>query len=81
MIQATVAIYPLGQETNPGVDRAIAVIEASGLEHAVRPMQTELLGPTEQVFATLQAVFEAAAEGGATVMTVTLSNACPLPGA
>lgn len=79
MIQATVAIYPLGQEVNPGVDRAIAAIRESGLQHEVRPMQTEIMGPAEQVFATLRAAFEAAAKGGATVMTVTVSNACPVP--
>ncbi|MCK9518465.1 MAG: thiamine-binding protein [Dehalococcoidia bacterium] len=81
MIQANVAIYPLQQDTNAAIERAIAVIEASGLQCEVRSMQTELLGPQDEVFATLRAAFAAAAEVGPTVMNATISNACPLPGA
>lgn len=79
MIQATVAIYPLRQASDTAIDRAIAALQASGLRCEVRPMQTEVLGPADEVFAALRAAFEAAAAVGAAVMTVSVSNACPLP--
>jgi uncharacterized protein YqgV (UPF0045/DUF77 family) len=78
-IQATVAVYPLGQETNRGIDRALDVLSASGLQCEVRSMQTEILGPEGEVFAALQSAFHAAAGTGGTVMTITVSTACPLP--
>lgn len=43
----------------------------------VRSMQTEIAGHSTAVFQALQKAYEAAAELGSTVMTVTLSNACP----
>ena len=77
-IQATVAVYPLQQEGWEGVDRAITALQIPGVEVEMRNMQSELLGETEAVFAALRAAFEAAAALGPTVMTVTLSNACPV---
>lgn len=79
MIQATAAIYPLQQDSQTGVERAIAALQASGLQCEVRSMQTELVGPADEVFVALRNAFEAAAAVGATVMTVTVSNACPVP--
>lgn len=78
-VQANVAVYPLGQETNVAIERAIAALHASGVQCETRSMHTEVIGGTEEVFAAVQAAFEAAAEAGGTVMTVTVSNACPLP--
>jgi hypothetical protein len=40
-------------------------------------MHTEITGSEEAVFQALQEAYKAAAELGPTVMTVTLSNACP----
>ncbi len=77
-VQATVAVYPLQQEGWEGVDRAIAALQVHGVEIEMRAMQSELLGETDAVFAALRAAFEAAAALGPTVMTVTLSNACPV---
>ena len=77
-IQATVAVYPLQQDGWEGVDRAIAALQVPGVEVEMRAMQSELLGGTDAVFAALRTAFEAAAALGPTVMTVTLSNACPV---
>lgn len=77
-IQATVAVYPLQQEGWEGVDRAIEALRVPGVEVELCAMQSELLGDPDAVFTALRAAFEAAAALGPTVMTVTLSNACPI---
>jgi hypothetical protein len=40
-------------------------------------MQTELVGDETDVFAAIRAAYDAASPLGATVMAVTISNACP----
>lgn len=42
-------------------------------------MQTEIAGDEEAVFAALRDAFQAAAAYGGVVMTVAVSNACPVP--
>lgn len=79
MIQATVAVYPLGEEGFRAVDRAIEALAASGIEYEVRAMQTELCGETGPIFDAIRAAYDAAAAEGGVVMTVAISNACPLP--
>jgi len=78
MITATVAIYPLQQDGWEAVDRAIEALRAAGLELEVRTMQTEITGETAAVFRALHAAFEAAAGCGGVVMSVTVSNTCPV---
>lgn len=77
-IQATVAVYPLQQEGWEAIDRAAAALARPGVEVEVRTMQSELVGEAGPIFEALRAAFEAAAALGPTVMTVTLSNACPV---
>jgi uncharacterized protein YqgV (UPF0045/DUF77 family) len=79
MIQATLAIYPLGAGDFRAIDRAIEALKAANVAMETRAMQTELGGPADAVFGAIRAAFEAAAEEGGVVMTVTVSNACPLP--
>ena len=79
MIQATVAIYPLGQEGFRAVDRAIEALQTSGVEFEVRAMHTELRGEPGAVFDAIRAAYDAAAAEGGVVMTVSISNVCPLP--
>ncbi len=81
MIQATVAIYPLGQADYAAVDAAIERLQAAGVALDVRALQTELAGDEDAVFAALRDAFRAAAAHGGVVMTVSVSNACPVPGA
>lgn len=79
MIQATIAIYPLGQETSAAVHRAVDSLQRAGVEYETRAMQTELRGMPDEVFAAIRAAYDAAAEEGGVVMSTTISNACPLP--
>jgi uncharacterized protein YqgV (UPF0045/DUF77 family) len=51
---------------------------AAGLHPEVGPMSTLVTGEVDRLFAALQAAFTRAAEQGAVVFTVTLSNACPV---
>lgn len=77
MIQATVAIYPLQQADYEAVHRAIEALRTAEVSLHVRTMHTEITGHEEAVFRALQNAYAAAAALGATVMTVTISNACP----
>lgn len=77
MIQATVAIYPLQQMDYEAVHRAIAALREADVTVEARSMHTEISGSSTAVFQALQEAYEAATELGPTVMTVTLSNACP----
>ena len=79
MIQATVAIYPLGQADYAAVDTAIERLRAAGVELEIRAMQTEIAGEDDAVFKALQEAFHAGAARGGVVMTVSISNACPVP--
>lgn len=78
MIQATVAIYPLGQPDNAAVELAIERLRAVGVEARVRSMHTEIAGEEDAVFEALRGAFDAAATRGGVVMTVSVSNACPV---
>ena len=79
MIQGTVTIHPLGQPVNAAVDLAIERLRAGGILAEVRAMHTEIAGDEDAVFAALQDAFRAAAASGGVVMTVSVSNACPVP--
>ncbi len=81
-ISAQVSLYPLGQENlTPAIQAALDVLAARGLPHQVGPMSTLVWGEAEAVFEALREAFAAAARLGHAVMTVTVSNACPLPAA
>ncbi len=79
LIQATVAVYPLQQTGYDAVHRAIDALRSTGARVEAGTMHTTIAGNEEKVFRALQAAFEAAAAVGSTVMTVTVSNACPAP--
>lgn len=79
-LSAQISVYPLAQEDFlPGVDAAIAALQASGLQVRVGPMSTLITGDEEAVFAALRRAFKAAAAHGATIMVGTVSNACDVP--
>jgi uncharacterized protein YqgV (UPF0045/DUF77 family) len=74
------SVYPLGTERlSPGIEAALAAVRARGLRPEPGPMATQVVGPVDRVFAALCDAFVAAA-GEACVMTITVSNACPLAG-
>ena len=77
-ISAQVSVYPLGQsQLGPAIEAVCEAFRAHGLDYRLGPMSTVLEGDDETVFAALHDAFQAAAEHGSTVMTITVSNACP----
>ena len=79
-ISAQVSLYPLRQESlSPAIDEALEVFRAYGLDVEPGSMSTVITGDDSAVFAALQEALHRAAEQGQVVMTVTLSNACPVP--
>jgi len=79
MIQATVAVYPMGEAGTAAIDAAIERLRDAGVVVAVRSMATELEGDAAVVFEALRDAFAAASEHGGVAMTLTVSNACPAP--
>ena len=79
-VTAQVSIYPLRAESlSPVINEALLVFNKFGLEVHPGSMSTLISGDNEMLWAALNNAFTAAAGQGEVVMTVTASNACPLP--
>lgn len=77
---AQIAIYPLGQERlTPAIEAVRQALSDKGLRAESGPMSTYVAGKDQAIFAALQQIFARASELGHVVMTVTISNACPIP--
>jgi uncharacterized protein YqgV (UPF0045/DUF77 family) len=78
-ISAQVSLYPLGQVE---IDLPIRAVWEALAVHGVRfepgPMSTLVQGESHALFEALEAAFARAAQYGNAVMTVTVSNACPV---
>lgn len=59
-INAAIQLLPLGvaQGRWAVIDEAIALIAASGLKHVVCPFETVVEGPSDKVYALIQAIQE-----------------------
>ena len=80
MISCQFSLYPLGTEIlGPAIDAAVGELRSLGLETEVGPMSTYVTGEGAVIFEGLRRAFDAVAREGGVVMTVTVSNACPLP--
>jgi len=78
-ISAQVAIYPLRQQRlSPAIAALTDAFKGHGLSAELGSMSTTVLGEVDTVFAALRDGFVRAAETGHVVMTVTVSNACPV---
>ena len=78
-ISAQFSIYPLGQEDlAPAIQAALDVLAARGAPFQVGRMSTIVWGDDQAVFTALREAFVAATQLGPAVMTVTVSNACPV---
>jgi uncharacterized protein YqgV (UPF0045/DUF77 family) len=78
-VSAQVAVYPLRQERlTPAITAVSAALRAAGLSPEVGPMSTIVTGDATAIFDALQAAFMQAGALGHVVMTVTVSNACPV---
>lgn len=79
LASAQIAIYPLRQpRLSPAVQTVGDALTSAGLQAEAGPMSTLVTGEVERLFAALQAAFVRAAAQGPVVLTVTLSNACPI---
>jgi len=80
-ITAQVSLYPLRQDNlSPSIDAVGKALDREGVESRMGAMSTLVWGDDEKVFPALLDAFRRAAEIGETVMTITVSNACPWPG-
>lgn len=78
-VSAQIAIYPLRQERlTPAISALRDALLAAGLEPDVGAMSTTVTGEAAAVFGAIQAGFLRAGAGGHVVMTLTVSNACPI---
>jgi uncharacterized protein YqgV (UPF0045/DUF77 family) len=79
IVSAQVAIYPLRQDRlTPAVTAVGAALQAAGLRPEVGPMSTLVTGETAAIFRGLEDAFSRAGVLGHVVMTITVSNACPV---
>ena len=80
-ITAQVSLYPLRQDDlSPSIDAVVNALDREGVESQTGAMSTLVWGDDEKVFPALLDAFRQAAGIGQTVMTITVSNACPWPG-
>jgi uncharacterized protein YqgV (UPF0045/DUF77 family) len=79
IISAQISVYPLRQQhLGPTIDAVKQVLESKGLEPEIGTMSTVVTGEAKDVFFALHEAFDQAAASGHVVMTVTVSNACPI---
>jgi uncharacterized protein YqgV (UPF0045/DUF77 family) len=80
IVSAQISVYPLRQDRlGPAIEMVRAALVSHGLAPQIGPMSTLVVGEDAAIFAALQQAFAKAAELGHVVMTVTVSNACPIP--
>jgi uncharacterized protein YqgV (UPF0045/DUF77 family) len=78
-ISVQVSVYPLRQEhLSPAVNGFQAELKAHGLRPEIGGTSVQVVGETEAVFAALRDAVLRVAANGQVVMTVTVSNACPV---
>jgi uncharacterized protein YqgV (UPF0045/DUF77 family) len=79
IVSAQIAIYPLRQDRlTPAITAVSRALQAAGLQAEVGAMSTMVTGEAATVFGALQEAFVRAGAAGHVVMTVTISNACPV---
>jgi uncharacterized protein YqgV (UPF0045/DUF77 family) len=79
MVSAQIAVYPLRQERlTPAIAAVSAALREAGLAPEVGPMSTIVTGDAATVFRAVESAFARAASTGHVVMTITVSNACPV---
>lgn len=76
---AQLSIYPLRQpHLAPAVDAVRDALLAHGLTPQVGPMSTIVSADVATLFRALAEAFVSATAQGEAVMTITISNACPV---
>ena len=78
-VSAQISVYPLRQKhLGPAVEAVRHVLMCHGLQPETGPMSTLASGDCYKVFSALGEAFESVAAEGEVVMTVAVSNACPV---
>ena len=78
-VSAQISLYPLRQEhLSPIIAAVKHLFEEEGLHPRVGPMSTVVEGECDAVFSSLRKAFIEASKKGQVVLTVTVSNACPV---
>ncbi len=78
-LTAQVSIYPLRQTNlSPAIDRALSIFREHGLEVTTGTMSSLVSGLDEALFAAVKEAFQQTASQGDIVLSLTLSNACPV---
>ncbi len=81
-VSVQVSFYVLGgADLAAAIEQFLAVLRQHGLTLEVGTMSTVIWGDLDEIFAALRDAYEQASAGQATVMTITVSNACPVPSA
>lgn len=76
---AQISIYPLRQDRlGPAIEVVRAVLASHGLKPQVGPMSTIVVGTDAVIFTAMHEAFAKAADLGEVVMTIVVSNACPV---
>ncbi|MCD6216613.1 thiamine-binding protein [bacterium] len=79
-IQAEISLYTLGARTqSPAINDLYNILNKHELEIEPGRMSSIISGDSDILFPALQEAFETAAENSQIVMTLKISNACPLP--
>jgi uncharacterized protein YqgV (UPF0045/DUF77 family) len=78
-VSAQISLYPLRQDHSSTAIREVQdALKTAGLHVNPGPMSTFVTGEAGALFDALKASFLRAAETGHVVMTVAVSNACPI---
>ena len=79
IVQAEISLYPLGEsEYGMRIESFIEKLKSSGLDVAPGSMSTIISGECGEVFRLLSEAYESDIETGASVLTIKVSNACPV---
>jgi uncharacterized protein YqgV (UPF0045/DUF77 family) len=79
LLAAQISIYPLRQlNLSPAIEQAVTVFKNHGLEVSEGTMSSIVMGEDEILFTALKEGFRQAAKDSEVVMTLTISNACPV---
>ncbi len=80
VISAQISIYPLQEAfLSEGIHNAIAIFKKYNLNVYPGTMSTVLTGEERILWQAFQEAFSAVSQQCKTVMTITISNACPQP--
>ncbi len=79
-IQAEISLYTLGAKSqSPAINDLINVLIKQGIKIEPGKMSSIISGDSDKLFPALQEAFEKVSENSQIVMTLKISNACPVP--